>query len=151
MYVCIYIYIYIYICIGCFRNMSEAAQIQAHCCVLSDMQRFSKDIYGSKREKPIIHESLQETCFVLLEISERIRKSTGECNLGILYSGSLLKFPNALLPDTCWSQYLFYVEGLCIGSPELAAPGPQKKHRDRLGCGTYANGLPTTREAAESC
>ena len=33
----------------------------------------------------------------------------------------------------CW-------EGLCVGNPELVAPHPKKKYRDRLGCGTYKNG-----------
>ena len=51
--------------------------------------RFSTEIYGSKREKTVFHEYLQEACFVLTEISEisgNLREFTGECNLGILYS-----------------------------------------------------------------
>ena len=46
--------------------------------------RFSTEIFGSKREKTVFHENLQEACFVLTEISENIWKLpefTGECNL----------------------------------------------------------------------
>ena len=49
--------------------------------------RFSTEIYGRKR---FSNEDIQETCFVLTEISGNLREFTGECNLGILYSSSLL-------------------------------------------------------------
>ena len=39
--------------------------------------RFSTEIYGSKREKTVFHEYLQEYCFVLTEISENIWKPPG--------------------------------------------------------------------------
>ena len=32
-------------------------------------------IYGSKREKTVFHEKLQEMCFALSEISERVRQA----------------------------------------------------------------------------
>ena len=38
------------------------------------------------------------------------------------------------------SALVLSLEGLCIGYPELAAPSPKIKCRDRLGCGTYADG-----------
>ena len=34
--------------------------------------------YGSKREKTVLHENLQEACFVLTEISESCRKPPGD-------------------------------------------------------------------------
>ena len=49
--------------------------------------RFSTEIYGRKR---FSNEDIQETCFVLTEISGNLREFTGECNLGIMYSSSLL-------------------------------------------------------------
>ena len=57
--------------------------------------RFYTEIYGSKREKIVFHEYLQEACFVLIvqtspKISGNLQEFTGECNLGILYSSSLL-------------------------------------------------------------
>ena len=55
--------------------------------------RFSTEIYGSKREKTVFHENLQEACLVLAEISGNLREFTGECYLGILYSSFLLKPP----------------------------------------------------------
>ena len=39
--------------------------------------RFSTEIYGSKWEKTVFHEYVQEACFVLTEISENIRKPLG--------------------------------------------------------------------------
>ena len=48
------------------------------------------EVSGSKREKTAFHENLQVVCFVLTEISGNLREFTGECNLGILYSRSLL-------------------------------------------------------------
>ena len=53
--------------------------------------RFSMEIYGSKREKTVFREYLQEACFVseVCEISGNLQELTGECNLGILYSSSL--------------------------------------------------------------
>ena len=36
--------------------------------------QFSTEIYGSKREKTVFHKYLQETCFVLTEISESLQK-----------------------------------------------------------------------------
>ena len=39
--------------------------------------RFSTEIYGSKREKMVFNESLQECCFVLTEVSESLRKPPG--------------------------------------------------------------------------
>ena len=50
----------------------------------------STEIYGSKPEKTVFHGYLQEVCFVLTEISGNLREFTGECNLRILYSSSLL-------------------------------------------------------------
>ena len=51
--------------------------------------RLSTEIYGSKRDKIVFQEYLQEYCFVPTEISEHFKEFSGECNLGILYSGSL--------------------------------------------------------------
>ena len=39
--------------------------------------RFSTEIYGSKREKTVFHQDLQEACFVLTEISENLRRPPG--------------------------------------------------------------------------
>ena len=39
--------------------------------------RFSTQTYRSKREKTFFHESLQEYCFVLTEISGNLREFTG--------------------------------------------------------------------------
>ena len=39
--------------------------------------RFSTEIYGSKREKTVFHEYLQEACFVPTEISNNLRKLPG--------------------------------------------------------------------------
>ena len=39
--------------------------------------RFSMEIYGSKQEKTVFHENLQEYCFLLAEISGNLRESTG--------------------------------------------------------------------------
>ena len=39
--------------------------------------RFSTEIYGSKGEKTVSHEYLQEACFVLTDISENLRKPPG--------------------------------------------------------------------------
>ena len=47
--------------------------------------------YGNLWDKTVFHEYLQEACFVLTEISNNIQKVTGKCNLGILYSSSLLR------------------------------------------------------------
>ena len=62
----------------------------------------STEIYGSKRENTVFHEHLHETCFVLTEISESLRRPPvslreSAINLGILYSSfsSLL----ILVPD----------------------------------------------------
>ena len=54
--------------------------------------RFSTEIYGSKWEKTVFHEYLQEYCFVITspKISGNLPEFTGECSLGILYSSSLL-------------------------------------------------------------
>ena len=52
--------------------------------------RFSTEIYGSRWAKAVFHEYLQEACFDLAEISGNLREFTGECNLGILCSSSLL-------------------------------------------------------------
>ena len=75
--------------------------MRSACCALRPINdlstgyglRFSTEIYGSQREKPVFHGNLQEACFVLTEISENFRKPLGVygiCNLGILYSSSLL-------------------------------------------------------------
>ena len=39
--------------------------------------RFSAEFYGSKREKTVLHEFLQEACFIVTEISEKLRKPPG--------------------------------------------------------------------------
>ena len=39
--------------------------------------RFSTDIYGSKREKTVFYEYLQQRCFFLTEISESLRRPPG--------------------------------------------------------------------------
>ena len=52
--------------------------------------QFSTEVYGRKREKAVFHEYLQEHWFVLREISKHLREFTGECNLGMLYSSSLV-------------------------------------------------------------
>ena len=55
--------------------------------------RFSTSIYGSEREKPVFDKYLQEYYFVLTEIFKifwNLREFTGENNLGVLYSSSLL-------------------------------------------------------------
>ena len=59
-YIHTYIYIYIY------KDLSTGYWL-----------RFSTEVYGSKREKTILHEYLQECCFVLAEISESLRKPPG--------------------------------------------------------------------------
>ena len=41
--------------------------------------RFSTEIYGSKGEKAVFDEYLQETCFALAEVSEDLRKPPGVC------------------------------------------------------------------------
>ena len=82
--------------------------------------RCSTEIYGRKRETMVFHKYLQECWFVLRDIFEHLRKPTGslsgsyrhlqtypetsgfllgECNLGILYSSSLLSAP--LIFGTC--------------------------------------------------
>ena len=39
-----------------------------------------------------------------------------------IYISEHHQFRNPLLPDTCWSRYLFLcLEGLCVGDPELGA------------------------------
>ena len=60
--------------------------------------------YGSLREKTVFHEYLQEYCFVLTDISGNLREFTGECNLGILYSSSLL---NGILKTTMRCDYFW--------------------------------------------
>ena len=55
--------------------------------------------YRSLREKMVFHESIQEACFILTEISGNLRQSSGECNLGILYCSSLL--PCAEVDQSC--------------------------------------------------
>ena len=52
--------------------------------------RFSSEIYRSDRDKTVFIENLQDTCGVLTQISGVLREFTGECNLGILSSSSLL-------------------------------------------------------------
>ena len=42
------------------------------------------------REKRVFHEYLQEACFVLTGVSGHLWELAGECNLGILYSSSLV-------------------------------------------------------------
>ena len=49
----------------------------------------STEIYWSKREKTVFRKYLQEACFVPT-ISGNLQEFTGESNLGLLYSNSLL-------------------------------------------------------------
>ena len=54
--------------------------------------RFSTEIFGSKREKTVFHETYRKPVLFLQKspkISRNLREFTGECNLGILCSGSL--------------------------------------------------------------
>ena len=100
---CIYIYIYIYIyiiytrkCIG-LRTDGEPGRL------CEPRRRGDKRVleygvqaqlfYGNLREKTAVHKYLQETCLFLQKspkVSGNLREFTGECNLGILYSSSLL-------------------------------------------------------------
>ena len=57
---------------------------------------FSTNIYGSKREKTVFHKTYRKPVLFLQKasksskISGNLREFTGECDLGILYSTSLL-------------------------------------------------------------
>ena len=59
--------------------------------------RFTAETCGSKREKTAFREMLQGVRFVLLQkcpnISRKLLELEGTCNLGILYSSSLLREP----------------------------------------------------------
>ena len=46
--------------------------------------RFSREIYGSKRAKTVFHENLQEACFVLSEISENLRETSGSLRENVI-------------------------------------------------------------------
>ena len=72
--------------------------------------------------------------------SELLREKTQvEVQAGMLIAREHYKFQNPLLPETCWSQYLFYVWKGLHRQPRVGSPQPQKKYGGRLGCGTYAN------------
>ena len=51
--------------------------------------RFSTEIYGNKQENIVFHKNLKTLLFVT-EVSGNFRDFAGTCNLGILYSSSLL-------------------------------------------------------------
>ena len=85
-YMCMYIYIYIHM------HLSLSLYIYIYTYMRAESgrrrsYRLSTEIYGIKL---VFHEYLLEACFVLTEISGNLREFTGECNLGILYSSSLL-------------------------------------------------------------
>ena len=57
--------------------------------------RFSREVYGSKREKTVLREHVTGSFLLLLqrppkEISGNLQEFTGKSNLGILYASSLL-------------------------------------------------------------
>ena len=83
---CIYIYICIYTHNTSYNKATHAEVMFIRTCTNKKgleygvRLRFSTEIYGSKREKTVFHEYLQEACFVLTEsskISGNLREFTG--------------------------------------------------------------------------
>ena len=52
----------------------------------------------------------------------------------------VLRFDQMVKAPRLTRKAFLRFERLCVSNPELAAPSPKKKYRDRLGRGTYTNG-----------
>ena len=93
-----YIYIYIYIYTHEYRNVLGMliVFVKSRLFVVSIMFALFSSVVLTTPFLPestgetVFHKYLREYCFVLTEISGNLRESTGECNLGILCSSSLL-------------------------------------------------------------